>query len=108
MNQHEHIIKMQKELENDFSITHCTTQQQLLNQLAASINQLINTDFTRLVNTLYRLDVNEKKLKQVLEQNAGADAGELIAALVIERQLEKQKSREQFKSSHDIPDDEKW
>lgn len=108
MSPHEHIIKMQKELENDFSITHCATPQELLNQLAASINHLIDTDFTRLVNTLYRLDINEHKLKQVLEQNAGINAGELIAALVIERQLEKQKSREQFKSAQDIPDDEKW
>lgn len=76
--------------------------------LAAHINHLIQADFHGLVAWLYRLDVSELKLKQTLEENTDKDAGELIAALVIERQLQKEKTREQFKIQQDIPDDERW
>ncbi|WP_315818669.1 hypothetical protein [Paraflavitalea speifideaquila] len=38
---------------------------------------------------LYRLDVSEPRLKQLLAQETGTNAGELIAALIVERQLEK-------------------
>ena len=76
--------------------------------LAAHINHLIQADFHRLVAWLYRLDISESKLKQTLDENTDKDAGELIAALVIERQLQKLKTRQDFKSREDIPDDEKW
>jgi hypothetical protein len=77
-------------------------------QLAATINQLIQTDFARLINILYRLDVSESRLKQLLQQEPDANAGELIANLMIERQLEKIASRKRFSASNNIPDDEKW
>lgn len=78
-------------------------------QLAAYINELIHTDFEKLVYYLYRIDVHEQKMKLLLEQNLRADAGELIAQLIIDRQLEKIKTKEQFRSSTEtIDDDEKW
>ena len=77
--------------------------------LAERINELINTDFQKLVSILYRMDVNETKLKQLLIDNAGADAGIIIADLMIERQAEKIKSREQYsKRDENINDEEKW
>lgn len=76
--------------------------------LAGAINLLIETDFSGLVNTLYRLDVNEEKLRQVLRENTGRDAGSLIAGLVIERLLEKCKNRKNHPPTGNIPDDEKW
>ena len=77
--------------------------------LAERINELINTDFQKLVSILYRMDVNEMKLKQLLKDNPGDDAGIIIADLMIERQAEKIKSREQHsKRDENISDDEKW
>ena len=77
--------------------------------LAERINELINTDFEKLVSILYRMDVSEIKLKQLLKDNPGADAGTIIADLMIERQAEKIKSREQYsKRDENINDDEKW
>ena len=85
------------------------TQEQLEIILAQRINYLIANDFNRLVQILYRIDVREQKLKELLKQNPGADAGRIIAALVIERQLEKKKSREQFRNdSNNFTDEEKW
>lgn len=83
--------------------------EQILSTLAERINQLITTDFNELLRILYRLDVSEPKLKQLLKQHPDADAGKLIAQLIVERQAEKQKSRQQFRQRDEtIPDDEKW
>ena len=76
--------------------------------VARAINQLIEKDFSGLVNILYRLDVNEQKVREVLRNNPGSDAGALIAGLVIERLLEKCKTRKNHPPTGNIPDDEKW
>lgn len=77
--------------------------------LADKINLLINRNFAQLVNTLYRLDISEVKLKQVLKDHPGEDAGQLIAQLIIERQLQKLKARQQFnQSNNNMSDEEKW
>jgi hypothetical protein len=77
--------------------------------LADKINELVNTQFQKLVSILYRMDVSETKLKQLLSDNPGTDAGQLIADLMIERQKEKIRSRQQFsKRDENISDDEKW
>ena len=77
--------------------------------LAEKIDQLINTDFQKLVLILYRMDVSETKLKQLLNENAGTNAALIITDLMIERQEQKMISRQQFrKKDENISDDEKW
>ncbi|MEO6613573.1 MAG: hypothetical protein ABIT05_12350 [Chitinophagaceae bacterium] len=77
--------------------------------LAEKINALIQNDFQRLVSVLYRVDVSEAKLKGLLQDNPGTDAGLIITDLVIERQLQKIKSRQQFRQRDDnIDENEKW
>ena len=86
-----------------------TTQEQMEIFLAGRINQLIENDFTQLLQILYRIDVSEQKLRSLLKQNTGTDAGRIIAVLIIERQLEKLRSRQQFrKDESNIDDEEKW
>jgi len=77
-------------------------------KLKQHINDLIQHDFEKLVTLLYRIDVNETKLKQLLQQNSNVDAAEIITSLIIERQLQKIKSRNQFKQQDNISEDEKW
>lgn len=77
--------------------------------LADRINDLLLHDFEKLVSILYRIDVSESKLKSLLKQYPGTDAGIIIASLMIERQEQKQVSRRQFKTKNDnIDEDEKW
>jgi hypothetical protein len=72
-------------------------------------NQLIQKDFQKLVTLLYRIDVSEAKLKYLLQLETDENAGNIIAKLIIERQLEKIKSRQQFsKHNDDISEEEKW
>lgn len=78
-------------------------------QLIERINQLINGDFNGLIQILYRIDINEARLKELLETHKATDAAEIIADLVIERQLQKLKSRQQFRQrDNDISEEEKW
>lgn len=64
-------------------------ERELFLSLAAYVNELIMTNFERLVQLLYRIDVSEEKLKKLLRQNPESDAGIIIADLIIERQKQK-------------------
>jgi hypothetical protein len=53
--------------------------------------------------------VNETRLKSLLQANKEQDAGIIIADLMIERQLQKIKSRRQStQRDNDIDENEKW
>jgi hypothetical protein len=78
-------------------------------ELVMHINDLINKDFDKLLQLLYRLDIDEIKLRAVLHNYPDRPAGEMIAELVIERQLQKIKSRREFgRRDNDIDENEKW
>ncbi len=79
------------------------------NFLAEKINGLIKNNFDQLIYILYRVDVNETKLKQVLKENPQEDAGKIIAHLLIERQLQKIELRKQFTPKGDeMNEEDKW
>ncbi len=83
----------------------------LLNRqaLAAKINELLLGNFQQLISILYRMDVSEAKLRLLLKENPGTDAGLIITDLVIERQAQKIKSRREFRQrDNDISEEEKW
>lgn len=83
--------------------------EELQSKLAAHINYLIQHHFEKLVSLLYRIDVSEAKIKLLLQQQPGEDAAKIIAALIIERQLEKIKTRRQFSQwDNDFNEEEKW
>jgi hypothetical protein len=78
-------------------------------QLKAAVNELINHDFDALLQLLYRVDVSESKLRTMLQQLPGSDAAEIIANLLVERHLQKIKSRrENQQRDESISDDERW
>ncbi len=58
-------------------------------KLVLVVNELIQQDFNRLLHILYRVDVDEDRLKKELRQHPDQDAAEIITDLLIERQLKK-------------------
>ncbi len=84
------------------------TLRQLEEALAARFDDWIRSDFAALLQFLYRIDVNEKKLRTLLKENTEEDAGMIIARLVIERQLQKIQTRRSFKPGASECDEEKW
>jgi len=85
-----------------------TEKQQLGQQLTKYINHLINTDFSRLVQLLYTVDVDEQKLKNVLQEQPNNDAASLIADLIMRRLQQKAQSRQQFTNQAKPDEEERW
>ena len=82
---------------------------ELKQKLSSHINYLIQKDFNQLLSILYRIDVHENKLKALLHDNSETDASMIIADSIIERQLQKLKSRkEQTPRDNNIDENEKW
>lgn len=89
-----------------------TTEPPLYPSLLASVTEMVRDlmqkDFNQLVALLYEVDVDEGKLKDLLQQNDTKNVAGVIAALIIERQEAKVKSRQQYKRNTGISEEEKW
>lgn len=86
-----------------------TTPGEMRDRLAVYINNLITTNFEKLLFYLYRIDVDEKKMRAILQKHKDKDAGVLVADLVIERLTQKIMSRQHFNSrNNDIAEEDKW
>ncbi|WP_298736773.1 hypothetical protein [uncultured Chitinophaga sp.] len=82
--------------------------QRLEELLAERLEILISHHFQQFVFLLYRIDVPENQIRDILEQDAGAGAYHKIAGLLIERQLQKIKSRETYKTSPPENEADRW
>ena len=93
----------------EISLPVSISVEELKQKLTGHINHLINHDFEKLVFYLYRIDVDEARMKKLLELKEGENAAGLIADLIIERQAQKIKSRQQFRQrDNNIDESEKW
>ena len=107
MENKELIVLINKELA--IELPEKISMEEIKEKLSAHINRLIQSNFEQLVNLLYRIDVSEAKIKSLLQIEPGTNAGDIISNLIIERQLQKIKSREQFKPNNDnFTGEEKW
>ncbi len=66
----------------------------LVQWLAEEIQALLDHDFEKLLNMLYRIDVSERKAGEALSSD---DPALSIAKLVIERELQKVETRMKYK-----------
>ena len=95
--------------ELDIVLPEKISPEELKEKLSQYINELIRTNFQKLITLLYRIDISEPKLKALLHENFDADAAVIIADLIIERQLQKIKSSQQFSQrDKNIDENEKW
>ena len=101
------ITLLQKELLTD--LHNPLSEKELRLLIQERVNELIEHDFGKLLSILYRIDVSEQKLKQLLRSNSDKDAAATITGLIIERQMEKIKSRRDARQ-YDNPNDteDKW
>ncbi|MCO5239790.1 MAG: hypothetical protein M9904_07015 [Chitinophagaceae bacterium] len=98
---------LKKELLSD--LQNPINEKELWLRVQERVSELIEHDFEKLVNLLYRVDVNEQKLKQLLQSNPDKDAAAIITTLIIERQMEKIKSRQHIQQPDNPYDtEEKW
>ncbi len=102
------VIKaINQSLDTDFRTNDAT--EVFRSRLSAYINELINHDLNKLISLLYRIDVSEKKLSQMLKDQKGENASMLIADMIIDRQLKKIESKNRMKKQGEQEGgEEKW
>lgn len=80
----------------------------LRQQLSDRVAYLIDHDFEKLVRLLYTIDVDERDLKHLLQQQRDRPAADIIAERIIKRQLQKALLRQQTKTNTPRTDEESW
>ena len=94
-NLNEALVLANKDFNLDISSTEVSTGEDFQLILAKLIRHLLDNDFERLINGLYRIDVSEEKVKQAL--SASGDIAEEIATLIIKREMQKVETRRKYK-----------
>lgn len=95
MNILKHQVQNTLSLREDL-IIEIDNEEQLLKLIEIYVQELIDSNFEKLLLTLYRLDISESKVKKSLEQNGAENASQSIAKLILEREKEKFESRKKF------------
>lgn len=86
MADHTSLVKL---IAKHFDIPDDISETQLRGALVKTFEYLIEDDFQKLLQVLYRADVDQYKLKDLLENTDGKSAAEVIADAYIERQKAK-------------------
>ena len=94
--------------ELDVQLPALISTESLQEKLTSYIDHLIQNDFQKLVLILYKVDVDERKLKTLLKNNETENASEIIAKLIMERELQKIKSRREFNTPAKDDEAERW
>ena len=84
------------------------SSEQLKKRIKDIIDDLINNNFNALIELLYRIDIDEKKLKELLKSNNDTDASSIITDLVISRQLQKKETRTKFSNRNKPGNEDGW
>lgn len=107
MNENESTLVSELSDKLEIDLPEKRSMEELKLLLTGYLNHLMSNNPDKLVSILSRVDVSEKMLKANL-QNHEENASSIMAQMIIERQLEKIKTRERYRSNDDIAEDEKW
>lgn len=91
----------------EIELTSKASNDEIRSVLTDRINYLITHDFNKLLAILYRIDISEKLLRTKLETEE-KDAGAVIADMIIERQIQKLKTKQEFRPNQNISGEDKW
>jgi hypothetical protein len=67
------------------------------NHLIVKVKELMSRDYDRFLNSMYRIDVNEKKVREILHCKDRTSIPEQLADLIIERQLMRVRTQLMYK-----------
>ena len=87
---------LQKYFDDDIKASN---YEQLKEWLTSEIVKLLLNDMEKLLNILYRIDVNERKVKEVFAQNNPSLIAPKLAELLIQREIGKAESRIKYRKN---------
>ena len=114
MTEKENIYQLKKNVSSDFNKfeefsllrdSDINTLEEFKLFLTKKLSDLMVKNFDEVLNILYQIDINESKVRDVIQSNNNYKAS-LLADLIIERQLQKVKTRGKYKrnSTNDLLD----
>lgn len=68
--------------------------------LIEKMKDMLDKNYNLLINTLYRIDISEKKLAELFSNKNKEHIPEKLADLIIERQIEKINYRKRYRSGN--------
>lgn len=80
----------------DFEVEGILSEALLRERLVEAFTYLLDHDISKMMNILYRTDVDENKLKGLLLSNSNLPSAEVIADAYINRQKEKIETRKKY------------
>lgn len=72
--------------------------EELKEQLYKMVLYLLDYDLNRLINAVYRIDLNEELFKQAMNQPSKEEIANQVTELIIEREIQKVHLREKYKN----------
>ena len=114
MTEKENIYQLKKNVSSDFNKfeefsllrdSDINTLEEFKLFLTKKLSDLMVKNFDEVLNILYQIDINESKVRDVIQSNNNYKAS-LLADLIIERQLQKVKTSGKYKrnSTKDLLD----
>lgn len=73
------------------------SHEELKRLIAGHVRKMLHQNYERLLNLLYRIDVPEAKVAEALSEYPPNEAPEALADMIIERQLQKVITRQQYR-----------
>ena len=92
----------------EYNLDIATVDQLNRDELINTVNYLIIHDFQKLIYALYRIDVDEAKIKYLLETRKDTNAAILIADAILQRQIEKKLAKEKHKQPKPNATEDAW
>lgn len=86
MNDTQSLIRI---ISKDFDIEENLSEERLKQAMIDAFAYLVDNDFPKLIQILYKADVDQYKLKELLETVEGRSSAEIIAEAYIARQVAK-------------------
>ena len=88
-------------ISKDFDIPNDLSENQLRDAMVDAFAYLIDNDFPKLIQILYKADVDQYKLKELLETVEGSSSAEVIADAYIARQMAKIETWKKYSQKKD-------
>jgi len=88
-------------ISKDFDIPDNLSENQLRAAMVDAFAYLIDNDFPKLIQILYKADVDQYKLKELLEAVEGSSSAEVIADAYITRQMAKIETWKKYSQKKD-------
>ncbi|KIO75497.1 hypothetical protein TH53_20260 [Pedobacter lusitanus] len=85
-------------ISNDFELEEELSSAQLREKMIYAFSWLLDNDISKMMNILYRTDVDEERLKSLLISRSQLPSAEVIADEYIRRQMQKVETRKKYSS----------